>query len=121
MVFDPDRLRLATTFVLPAVSECWPIAAGHDQQQCAALCRSWSRSVLVKMQSGGQVEGNSEHSKAPKVRGVAKISRLKLINLSGRSRYFVQFTDEVFGSQVCVTLKHLHRLMTADSRNFLIR
>lgn len=28
----------------------------------------------------------------------AKISCLKLINLNGRSRYFVQFTDEIFGS-----------------------
>lgn len=71
----------------------------------------------IRWSSGGQFRTQQSSEGA----GVAKISRLKLINLSGRSRYFVQFTDEVFGSQVCVTLKHLHRLMTADGRNFLIR
>lgn len=52
--------------------------------------------------------------------GGPKIPRLKLINLRGRSRYFVQFTDEVFSSKMRVTLKHLHRLMTTDGRNLLV-
>lgn len=68
------------------------------------------------LQSGGQVECNFAYRKAPEVRGdVAKIPRLKLVSFSARSRYFVQFTDEVFGSQMCVTLKHLHRFMPTDS------
>ena len=49
----------------------------------------------ITWSSGGQfrIQKNSEGAG-----GGAKIPRLKLINLSGRSRYFVQFTDEVFGS-----------------------
>ncbi|WP_032698810.1 hypothetical protein [Pseudomonas syringae] len=48
------------------------IAAGYGQQQCPALCRSWSQSVLVQMQSGGQVEGNFAYRKALKVLGGRK-------------------------------------------------
>lgn len=44
----------------------------------------------------------------------AKIPRLKLVSFSARSRNFVQSADKVFGSQVCVTLEHLHRLMSAN-------
>ena len=82
---------------MPLTDRFWPIAAVDDQQQFADLCRSWSRSVLVKMQSGGRVEGQYRIRKSSEG-AVARIPRLKLINLSGRSRYFVQFTDEVFGS-----------------------
>ena len=57
---------------MPLTDRFWPIAAVDDQQQFADLCRSWSRSVLVKMQSGGQMMIDFAHSKALKVRGWQK-------------------------------------------------
>lgn len=80
------------------------LSAAHGHETCWSKC-----SQVVKWSAISHIE-------KPRMRGgVAKILRFKLASFSARSRYFVQFTDEVFGSQVRVTLKHLHRFMPTDS------
>lgn len=78
-----------------------PADHGHESRRlkCNQVVKSWA--IL-------------HTGKVRRYVGGAKISRLKLINSNGRSRYFVQFTDEIFGSKVRISLKHLHRLMATD-------
>jgi len=78
------------------------IAADHGHDACWSKCNQ-----VVKWRAISRTE-SSEGA------GGGQNPRLELINVSSRFRYFVQFTDKVFGSQVCVTLKHLHRLMSAN-------
>ena len=68
------------------------------------------RGCQTSMTSSSTGEGDAAKSPHP-----------ELVNLSVRSRYFAQLTDQVFGSQVCISLKHLHRFMPTDSRHLLIR